>query len=721
MIAPELFQEHYLRALGDVCGAYPAFRPPRRVSVAQGAADALIIKRPGDSTVPWSATETPYMVEPMNMLASRAHNAVCFVGPAQSGKTAALGEGWMAHVVTNDPGDMLMVQMTEAKAREYSKQRIDRALTHSDKLKALLGTSSRDDNTHDKAFRHGMWLRIAWPTVTNLSSTSYRYVFLTDYDRMPDDIDGEGDAFGMAVARIRTFLSRGMVAVESSPGRDIIDPSWVPATMHEAPPVGGVLGIYNRSDRRRWYWKCLDCAERFEASPGLKLFNLPSDDELLEVVRDSDLQALARHHNKVVCPHCGSMIAFKYRDTMNQSGVWLIDGQQMTADGEIYGDPLTSSIAGYWLSGVAAAYQPWDGLVLKYLQGLRDYSLTGEELSLKTTVNTDQGMPYMSMHLREAGRNAMGPADRTERELQRYVVPDETRCVIASVDVQGGTNARFDVQVHAIGPHREQWLINRFAIHTSKREGMGAEFAPIDPAGYPEDWDRITEEVVRNTYRTTDETREIRVRMTVVDSGGEDGVTANAYAWQRRMRIAGYSQRVMLYKGASSKTAPLLRETLVGARSGQEKGDVPLYVCNPNLLADMVHVGLKRNSPGAGYYHFPEPKDPKKNPTGWLPKSFFDELSAEVRDPNGTWRQVKKRNETFDHCKMILAGCLRLGIDKIKDWGKVPDWLERLEYNSEVVTVEQRRAMKARVEEVAAKPAVVVLKKERRVLHSTYL
>lgn len=149
----------------------------------------------------------------------------------------------------------------------------------------------------------------------------------------------------------------------------------------------------------------------------------------------------------------------------------------------------------------------------------------------------------------------------------------------------------------------------------------------------------------------------------------------------------------MLYKGSSSKTAPLLKESMVGARSSSEKGDIPLYVCNPNLLADAVSTGLKRTVPGPFYYHFPEAKDPKRNPNGWLPKSFFDELESEVRDPNGTWRQIKKRNESFDLCKMIYAGCLRLGLDKIKDWSRVPEWAAPLDRNSEIVTRDQRREM----------------------------
>ena len=115
---------HFADALSDICMAWPALAPPRRVTVAQGAADVLMIKPPGGAAGPWSAEETPYMVEPMNMLASRAHEAVCFVGPSRTGKTVSLVDGWAAHNVVNDPGDMLIIQMSQEKSREYSRTKL---------------------------------------------------------------------------------------------------------------------------------------------------------------------------------------------------------------------------------------------------------------------------------------------------------------------------------------------------------------------------------------------------------------------------------------------------------------------------------------------------------------------------------------------------------------------------------------------------------------------
>jgi phage terminase large subunit GpA-like protein len=729
------FDEGFALALSDMCMGWEALKPPLRVSVSEGASQTLIIKQPGASGGPWSAAETPYMVEPMNMLASRKHEAVVFVGPARTGKTAGLLLGWMGHNVVNDPGDMLFIQMTKEKAREFSKTDVDRAIRNSPKIAAMRGTRAIDSNTFDSMFRHGMFLRIAWPTVSNVSGSTYRYVAITDLDRMEnaENVDGEGPLFDLARKRTTTFLSRGMCLAESSPGIEVEIPNWRPSTPHEGPPVSGIVGLYNLSDRRRWYWQCPDCYDWFEAAPGLELFNLPHEQELIESVRSISISKMAAEWgSRVICPCCGSLIDAKWKQTLNNKGTWLAEGQIIDTDGNKIGEAAPATTAGYWLGGVAAAYQKWSSLVERYLQGLRDYSLTGSEEKLKTTVNTDQGLPYTSRRLLEAQSSVSDISERTNGELQRYVVTEDTRCLVASVDVQGGATSRFVVQVHAVGAHMEQWLVDRFEIRESKREGMGGRFAPIDPAGYPEDWDVLTDKLLNATWRTPTEGLEMRLKLLIVDSGGEDGVSHNAYAWYRRLRREGLHKRVMLYKGSNQKTAPIIKETLVGKINNKGKADVPLHVCNPNLLADSVDSGLRRATPGPGFIHFPPPKHPKLNPDGWLPQAFFDELKAEVRQPNGVWKQVRKRNETFDLCKMVRAGLLVLKLDKIRDWSSVPSWLAPLDMNSEIVTVEDRRDMKEneRIEHTddtpQPAPAVRVIptkqvRKKRRSVASPYL
>lgn len=714
----------FFLALSDVCGCYEALRPPNRVPVSQGAAENLVIKRPGGATTNWNPRETPYMVEPTNLLASRIHSAVCFVGPAQTGKTVALGEGWMAHAVVNDPGDMLIVQMTETKAREYSKQRIGRAMRNSPKIWALRGPSPKDDNLHDKQFKHGMWLKIAWPTVTNLSSTSYRYVFITDYDRIDDDIDGEGDAFTLGSSRPKTYLSRGKIAVESSPGRPILDPHWTPATPHEAPPVTGILGIYNRGDRRRWQWKCPHCGIRFEAKPGMGLFQLPSIEELLTDIRRIDVDKMARQYSRVVCP-LGCVIGSEHKEWMNQGGIWLPEGVKLDSNDRIVGDPRTSNIGSFWLGGVAATYITWENLIRKELQAIHEYVMTGNELPWQATVNTDQGMPYLSRAL-SAAKSSTRPEDRQDPTFIRRIVPRWARFLVATVDVQGGLNARFIVQVHAYGEGMEQVPIDRYVIVDSKRSSGEDRFHPVDPASHPEDWDVLTDRVINSTYPiegTADQ--ELQVHLTVVDTGGEHkkkqigeaqaaGVTEKAYAWWRRLRREGKDRKVMLVKGAPSTEPWLIREVMAGGKSG--RGDVPLHKLNSNLIKDMVTGAINRKERGPTYYHFP----------GWLTKPWFEELTAEIRNADGTYTQIRARNEAFDLSAYGIAGCIKLKVDGKSFWIAPPRWALPLDAgNSNVMTREDRREIQAneRVDTVAAvqeAPARPVKKSFRRSAVASY-
>jgi len=692
-------------AMRDVCSGWPALLPPTRMRVTEGAARNLFIKVPGGASGYWNPSLTPYMVEPTDTLASRVHSAVCFVGPSRTGKTVSLIDGWFAHNVVNDPGDMAIFQMNQEKAREYSKSNIDRALRNSPSLRAMKTVNSRDDNTHDKWFRNGMLLKVAWPTASNMSSSSYRYVACTDYDRWPDNIDGEGDGFTLASKRTATFLSRGMVSVESSPGRPVTDPTWKPASAHEAPPVEGILGIYNRSDRRRWYWKCPHCGEWMEATPGLSLFGMPSDEELLDEIRQMDIPARATQYARILCPACGCVITSAEREGLNAGGRWLADGLTIDSRDRVSGTARTSSIAGFWMGGVAAVYVKWEALVRRHLQALLDYQLTGAELSLQTTANTDQGVPYMSRRLIEAARNA-ARGDIVEKDLARYIVPEEALFLVAFADVQGGVNARFVVQVHAIGPHKEEWLVDRYTIDRSPtRVGVDGEPAPLDPAAYPEDWDALKERVLDVTYRTHHPDREMRVHKLGYDTGGEDGVTDKAYAWYRKMRSIGLHHRIRPCKGhgGAAKVDWHVREAMVGNRQG--KGDIPLLHFDPNKFKDMVSAGLARREPGPGYYHWP----------AWLRPAFFDELRAEVRLPNGTWSQIKPRNESFDLCVGIKVVCMDLGTDARRDfWANPPPWaLPQDAGNTGVVTPEHRRA-----EQQVRRDRPLM---ERRIARSSYL
>ncbi len=79
-----------------------------------------------------------------------------------------------------------------------------------------LSPNKNDNNVYDRTFLAGNYLKIGWPSVNIMSSSDYKCVALTDYDRFPEDIDGEG-MLSLASKRTTTFMSSGMTLVESSP------------------------------------------------------------------------------------------------------------------------------------------------------------------------------------------------------------------------------------------------------------------------------------------------------------------------------------------------------------------------------------------------------------------------------------------------------------------------------------------------------------------------
>ncbi|WP_141031417.1 terminase gpA endonuclease subunit, partial [Salmonella enterica] len=356
-------------------------RPPRRMPVAEGIKQFMFVPRGANTAVPWDDTLTPYMNEAINTLSKREYDAVIFAGPARTGKTLGLIDGWIVYGIVCDPADMLVVQMTETKAREHSKTRLARTFHHSPEVRKRLSPSRNDNNVHDKMFRDGSFLKIGWPSITVFSSSDYKRVALTDYDRFPENIDGEGDGFSLASKRTTTFMSAGMTLAESSPGREITDVKWRRSSPHEAPPTTGILSLYNRGDRRRWYWPCPHCGDWFQ----------PAMENMVGYRDNPDLMA-ASEAARIQCPHCLALIQPEQKRGLNNRGVWLKEGQFINKDGEISGEARRSRIASFWMEGPAAAYQTWQQLVYKLLTAEEEYERTGSEETLKAVINTDWGL-----------------------------------------------------------------------------------------------------------------------------------------------------------------------------------------------------------------------------------------------------------------------------------------------------------------------------------------
>ncbi len=643
------------------------FNPPERVSVSEAAEKYVSLNIPGAYVGPFRNSMTPYMAEPMDCLASRDFEGVGFCGPAQSAKTQSLILNWIAYSVVVDPMDMIVYNPSHSAARDFAVRRVDRMHRHSPAVGRMLSPKADDDNRHDKMYRNGMMLSLSWPSVSEFAGKPIGRAALTDFDRMDDDIDGDGNPFDLASKRTTTFGSFAMTVAESSPSRPLEDPRWIQETPHQAPPVTGILAIYNRGDRRRWYWPCLNCDFYFEGS-----FRMIEWDHTL-----TD-KAEASESCFMVCPNCDFKLRPNMRRDMNEAGLWLKDGQSIDhATKRIVGKATRSRLATFWLKGVAATFISWEKMVYNYLTAEEDYRRTLSEDSLKKFWNTDEAEPYVPKNV-ETIRTPQALKDRVENYGQSEApeVPSVCRFLAAAIDVQKNM---FVVQVFGIAPGNpcDVFLVDRFAIVKSNRKDAAGDTLWVKPGSYIEDWNLLTDGVMNRSYPIQDgEGRRMGIKMTICDSGGREGVTTNAYAFYRALRRSAIHDRFHLVKGEPSPLAPRTQvrypdssNRSSGSKAGAQ-GDVPVLFIQSNMGKDALNNRLDVVEPGKGMFHFPK----------WVGDEVFNEMCGEIRTPKG-WEKTKggrAKNEAWD-LSYYLLGLLSspiLNVERL-DWqGKVPAWAE---------------------------------------------
>lgn len=642
-------------------------RPPEHTSVSQSAAKYRYVNSPGAYAGPWFNATTPYMTEPMDTFASSHFSGMVFVGPAQSAKTDALVINCAAYSIKVDPMDMMIVCPTNTAARDFSIRRVDRLNRYSPEIGKMLLPGADNDNKFDKLYNTGMILSLSWPTPTELAGKPIGRVVLTDRDRMPDDIDGDGEPFDLAAKRTTTYGSNAMCVAESSPSREVTDVKWIARTPHEAPPCTGIIGLYNRGDRRRWYWPCPHCNHFFEGRF-----------EMLKYSRSKELSNLERAETVTMeCPKCQEHILPDERFEMNLWGSWVKDGEYIDQLGRRLGKGLHTLIASFWLRGVAAAFVDWKKLISMYLDACDDYERTGTEESLKKFYNNDLGEPYyakasLEMRLPETIKSR---ADKVPEELIKHV-PVGVRFITAQVDV--GKNS-FIVQVHGIMPGQpyDTVVIDRFSIVKSARLDDEGDPLPLRPSTYLEDWELLIPQVLEREYPLADGSgRMMSMKVVTCDSGGKEGTTTRAYDFYRLLREQGKHIRFILTRGASEPNAPTTQITYPDASKRDSKsgarGDVPVLRFNPNTIKDDLNGRLDCMEPGKGMYRTPD----------WLPTWFYGELCSEVRTDKGWVHNVNVRNEAWDLSYYCLGVCASqfVRVNAI-DWANPPSWAAEWDKN----------------------------------------
>lgn len=641
-------------------------QPPDRLTVSEAAAKYRYINNPPAYVGKWTNEKTPYLVEIMDTMNSLEFQGIIFVGPARVGKSD-LFYNWLTHSVKCDPADMIFYAMTREVARDLSQGDLAKAMRHTEALGEMLVKGRNNDNVFDKRFRNGMRLLMRWPTITELSGKTLPRVWFADYDRVEDadDIAKEGPMFDLGMKRTTTYKRFAMTVAESSPGRTIENTKYILTSPHEAPPAKGILGLYNRGDRRRRYWRCAHCRTPFE--PSFKLFCYPDSSDFMESAEAVTLQ----------CPHCGygHTPDLKRELDANDNARWVRDFVTWHKDGSLTGRPRKTNIASFWLKGPAAAFQTWESLVFNFLQAKAAFDATGDEGPLKKTITTDQGEPYIpkAMEVGRSPESLMEQAKNWGSTQAEPTVPEGVRFLIATVDVQSGARAGFVVQVTGFGPGGDATVIDMFRIMKSERLDEDGERLPMAPESYLEDWDLIKSRVMEKSYPLADGSgRRMSIKLTGCDYGGTDGVSVHAREFWRKLSLEGLEYSFLLVKGEPSKTAPHVQLKYPDANQKDKynaaRGDVPVLFINSLEVKDMLSGLLGRTTPGGGMWTFPH----------WAPTWFYSQMTTEIRTEKG-WEKPKnnsRRNEAWDLSYYAL-GLLRspeIRAHRQGFWDNPPAW-----------------------------------------------
>lgn len=652
-------------------------RPTSKTPV-EAADDGLWISD-GTDAVKFLSRQVPYMREPMNSLARRIYDAVILMGPARSGKTKGLVEGWVNYAVTQSPGDMLLIYSTKKKAESMSKKDLSRCFSATQEINQLRTGRKSDDTLTFKHFLNGMNLSLDSATESSLSAETFRYAGCSDYDRADDGIGEEGNKFRLLLKRVQNAKSSGMAMAESSPGRVVRHP--VPEEQlaaHEAQPCGGIAQLYNQGDRRRFYWLCPDCQAWFQP-----VFETLKWDNTL-----SDFQQQAKSA-VCCCPRCTYEIDEQQKQNMNMQGRWFREGE-IDQYGEVVTDASQirqSKWASFWFEGVVATYQSWENLIYSYLTAQKLNDDSGDEDSLKSFYNVDVGRPYII----QAKNNEIGAHELQERAnenpYERNLIPMGGRFLVMSIDVQGGkSNPRFIVQAQVFGEGLQRWIIDRFEIITNQHRNGER----VNPAVYGEDWDLLIEQVIKKTYLLADGSgRVMKPFLTVCDSGGSGdfkndkatSVTDQAYQFYNRLKGKGLTHLFRLVKGGSHRNQEnLVKESFPDKRSKLAHGEIPLLILHSNRLKNRVAASYGRVEFGARFFHLPS----------WASRDWFEELTAEFINEKGEWEKPDKaRNESFDLCCYAEAGMHYKGGDDIH-WDNPPLWAAEWQLNSNVIDADQQ-------------------------------
>lgn len=590
---------------------FDGFRPPRRLTVIDYARENLPLPDFASQNGYYDPAKTPYMIAIGEALSeSDPTQEVIFVKGSQIGGSQ-IGLAWAGYVGDVVPGPMIIVWPTTDMGEEWSKDYLAQMIDSIPSLRAKVSDekSRVSGNTIAlKKFPGGYYALASANNAKSLRRRPGRYLYVEEEDEFTDNIQGQGDPYNLARARVSTYGDRFKIYRVSTP-TDL--------------RTSRILRAYAETDRRFYFVPCPRCGHmqvlRFrDAADGLP-FVPPWDTTTGEyrVKWEADHPERAWYE----CESCHGRIENYEKTSMLAAGEWRPTAQ---------GKPRKK---GFHLSSLysPAGWKSWGTIASSFVDATAAAKV-GDLGPLITWVNHEAAEGW-----EDRGLEAVSPDEieaRVDEGATRNTLPPEVMVLTAGIDTQSSDGGWLSASVWGWGVGEEGYLIDRVRI-------LGD---PDDIATQDQVWLKVMDRLWDSPHG------QMRVEAACWDSGGHntDAVYQACNTTEARRR------RLLAIKGSKMVDAAIWDGQF---KKGKGKTALRFYYVGVNQAKSTIYRRLSITDPGPGCMHFP----------AWLSNAYpdyFKELTSNTKQRNKDkaghivyrWiRHDSKRDEALDEAVYALA------------------------------------------------------------------
>jgi len=513
---------------------------------------------------PWEAL--PYQVAWLNWFGNDDIEIVDCQKAARLGYTKCVMIA-VGYFTEHKKRNIVIYEPTDTDAVDFVKDEIDTMLRDvpifGEQLKCKPGTKSPYNTLDKKVFKHTILDIKGGKTARNYRRITKDVVIYEEIDGFDQDIDKEGSPLTLGDTRVETSSF----------------PKSIRGTTPKLKGLSHIEGSLEHADAVfRRYLPCPHCGNM----DYLKWSNLVFDSANLTKAEMS-------------CEQCGKFYTYSDFPAMDAAGQWRTEhgmyydeSQDLFFDADGQAVPAPRHLGSVIWSGYSY-FLSWTKLASEFLAANKAKK-EGVLSKIKTFINTKLGETY-----EETGEKIEETYfdDRLE-EWEPGAIPNEVLCITASVDVQGGKNARVEIETVGWGEGDESWSLDYKKF-------------PGD-ADYQEVWDHL--DAYRKIYFTRLDGVPLRIKCLTVDSGFKTNAVYN-YTTPRQ------ASRVYATKGHNTAGKPI-----VGTPSKQgDRKETILYMIGTDTAKETLFSNLQLDEKGPGYCHFPMDRE----------SEYFEQLTAEEK------------------------------------------------------------------------------------------